>query len=108
MLVASPQGTLQRISSTGPALGMIPNASFPAAHLPRTPGSTFVAYSDGVSEALDVNGNELGDERVAALVGAHGARPATELCQAIIDAVNQHAHGVRQADDVSVMVVKCE
>jgi phosphoserine phosphatase RsbU/P len=57
-------------------------------HLP--PGTVLVAFSDGVVDALDSEREEFGLERVEALVAAHSAGTAGDLCAALLGAVREH------------------
>jgi serine phosphatase RsbU (regulator of sigma subunit) len=65
-----------------------------------------VVYSDGVTEALNVSGEEFGEDRLAAVVAEHYAADATTILNAIVRAVQTFSHGAPQHDDVTAMVVK--
>jgi sigma-B regulation protein RsbU (phosphoserine phosphatase) len=60
-LIVRNDGTIDAVGSTGPILGVIPNAQWQSATLHLARGEALVLYSDGVSEAI-VNGEELGVE----------------------------------------------
>lgn len=50
---------MEEIPSTGPILGVLPNAKWSSAKYQLAPGDALVLYSDGVTEA-EVDGRELG------------------------------------------------
>lgn len=96
------------LASSGPALGLMDTARFDTLHAALPPGSVFVAFSDGVIEALDPVDAEFGVDRVEALMATHGAGTAAELCAALLGAVRQHRGTRQQQDDVTALVVKSE
>ncbi len=102
--VVLPLGRL--LTATGPALGLIETGAFGSHAVNVGPGSVFVAYTDGVSEACNDAGDEFGEARVIELVQARGDRSATEICTAILDTVRTFRGTRQDQDDVTVMVVK--
>ncbi len=95
-----------RLEATGPALGLIEAGSFRSHGVPLDSGTVIVAVTDGVTEALDQEDREFGDERLAALVSASQGTSAGRLCAAILEAVGAHCGARRDQDDVSVMVIR--
>jgi len=106
LLIADAQMRTSFVDSTGPALGVLPGAQFEARDLAVTPGTLVVAYSDGVTEAMDASGREFGDTGLIEAVTACRERTAHGVCRAVVDAVRQHAGMCTIADDLTVMVVK--
>ena len=98
-------GAAQYFESTGPALGLIPDARFPARHVTVPEGATLVIYSDGITEAFNADGEEFGDARVLRTLAANAAADAAATCQALVDAVRQHAPGTA-SDDITVLALK--
>ncbi|HYB94751.1 MAG TPA: SpoIIE family protein phosphatase [Vicinamibacterales bacterium] len=96
----------RRVDATGPALGLLENGSFGAAIHVLTPDSLFVAYTDGVSEALDEQEEEFGEARLLAVIEAERHQHAAQICAAVLDAVRAHRGPRQDQDDVTVMVVK--
>lgn len=98
--------SLTRLTATGPALGLIEAGSFSSHTLSLPPGSVVVAYTDGVSEALDARGEEFGDARLEALLAGSRSLSAAELCARILDEVRQHRGSHQDQDDVTALVMK--
>lgn len=89
---------------TGPALGMIPEASYTERTLPLLPGDVMVAFTDGISEAR--TGTDLfGAERIASVVTASARTPAHDIIDFIFEAAIRHAEGDLR-DDAAVLIVK--
>jgi len=106
-LLLNPNGVdVTQIGATGPALGLIEAGAFTAQTVPLAPGSVFVAYTDGVSEALDAQDEEFGEAGIAALLVEHRALPAGALCARILDTVRAHRGTRQDQDDATALVVK--
>jgi sigma-B regulation protein RsbU (phosphoserine phosphatase) len=105
-VVIAPDGGARFLPSTGPALGILPDARFGSHTLSLEPGTAVVLYSDGVTEALDQDGDEFGEPRLVDVLVRHRMASASRLCQALLDARQQHARHTQASDDVTVLVVK--
>jgi len=104
-LLVSRDAAARYFVSTGPALGLLPEATFPAHHVTMQDGEMLVLISDGVTEAFSAEGEEYGDARLLEVVMAQGASSAALMCQAIVDDVRCHAPGP-PGDDLTVLVLK--
>lgn len=87
-------------------VGLIPDMQFSSAVVKLEPGDTLVIFSDGVSEAMDTDQAEYGMERLKEAVAAHATAPLADLQEAILDSVRQFARGARQADDVTLLLLR--
>jgi serine phosphatase RsbU (regulator of sigma subunit) len=104
-LLLSPAAAARRFAATGPALGLLPDATFPPHQLTMQDGEMLVLISDGVTEAFSVDGEEYGEARLLEVITGKRALPANEICQGIVDDVRRHAPGV-PGDDLTVLVLK--
>lgn len=87
-------------------VGLIPDMKFSSAVVMLQPGDTLVLFSDGVSEMLDPEQNEYGVERLKQAVAGATAAPLGDLQDIILDSVRQFARGARQADDVTLLLLR--
>ncbi len=96
------------LDSTAVVLGMIDGMPFPEASAELRAGSRLVLYTDGVTEAENVAGEQFGDERLeAAIGGPERSEPASAL-DAIIATVVRFRGTARQSDDITMMLVSRE
>ena len=105
-IVVAPGIEPRLLPSTGPALGILPDAHFGSHTLDLAGGAALVLYSDGVTEALDQHGEEFGETRLLDLVTSLAAATAAQICQAVLDARQEHGRHTAVSDDVTVLVVK--
>lgn len=99
-------GELRRIESGGMPVGMFEMAPYSVDTVQMKPGDTMVIYSDGVTEAHNVAGEEFGEARLVQVMERYSRGSAAILLEQIINAVKEFAHGAEQYDDVTALVVK--
>jgi serine phosphatase RsbU (regulator of sigma subunit)/pSer/pThr/pTyr-binding forkhead associated (FHA) protein len=104
-LLFGPAG-LRRLESGSMPVGMFDFAQYQDAREQLSRGDVVVIYSDGVTEALNVDGEEFGEERLAAIVAERHQEDAVSILNAIVRGVQSFARGAAQHDDVTAMVVK--
>jgi sigma-B regulation protein RsbU (phosphoserine phosphatase) len=95
-----------RLEKGGLILGLFEHASFEEGTLQLAPGDLLVAFSDGVTEALNAAGEEYGEDRLFAVVQANRSRSTTELLEAIFASVREFSTGAVQSDDVTALVLR--
>ena len=95
------------LEATIPPLGItshVPDGA--AATITLRDGDVMAVVTDGFYEWEDVARQPFGMTRVSESVRVHSHHPAGELIQSLHREVRVHGHGVRQADDLTAMVVK--
>ena len=63
-------------------------------------------YSDGIPEAMNPAREQFGEERLIALLKAHGDGSPRALIDAITNAVTQHAGDAPPSDDMTLLAVR--
>jgi len=78
----------------------------PARKIEMAPGDVLALLSDGIYEYASDQGLEFGEERVAQVLKYHHHLPAAELSKQLLAAVFEFACGAKQADDVTVVLIR--
>jgi sigma-B regulation protein RsbU (phosphoserine phosphatase) len=99
-------GGLRTLQTGNMPVGMFDFAQYSDATETLAANDVLVIYSDGVTEALNVDGDEFGEERLVSIVSAHHSQDAAAILTAIVHGVQAFARGAAQHDDVTAMVVK--
>ena len=107
LLFRASTGTLTRLNSSCPPIGLSPEEICELASADLAAGDVIVFYTDGVTEAVNRLGEEFGLERLSTLVRRGSSLSAEEL---MIDIYNTAADfcGDDFNDDVTILVVKCD
>ncbi len=104
-MIVRADGRVEQIDSTGPVVGILPNARWTSTTLTLARGERLLLYSDGVVEAASPDGEDFGfDGILAALPRSFSSRT---VGSAVADAARRHANGARY-DDLTVMVIGVE
>ncbi len=70
------------------------------------PGDTFVAYTDGVTEAMDGGGHQFGDERLITLLEACQGDTPNQVIRKIVRAVSEYSGDAPQSDDITALALR--
>jgi len=99
-------GTVEYLDGGGPVLGILPVANFSEYHANLAPGDVLAIYSDGVTEAMNANEEEFGDERFAEALKANRHKGAAEIVDSVTQALTAFAAGSPAADDITLVVAR--
>jgi len=97
---------VRRLETGGPIVGAFEHATYEEETLQLDPGDVFVAFSDGMTEARNEEGEEFGDERLVACVTDNCGRVPAALLDCLLDAVHEFSTGAPQTDDLTVLVLR--
>jgi len=100
-------GTLTRLNSSCPPIGLSPEETCELASVDLLAGDVLVFYTDGVTEAENRLGEEFGMERLSATVRRGSSLSAEDLMRDIHNAAADFC-GDDFNDDVTILVVKCD
>jgi sigma-B regulation protein RsbU (phosphoserine phosphatase) len=84
----------------------VPEAQYTAACLKLEPGDTLVLFTDGVTEAMDPDEQLFGVPRLKKLLTGQVECPLEHLQKCVLEAVENFARGARQADDLTLLIVR--
>ena len=98
---------IERLEPTCTVLGLFDHWECPVAETRLAPGDTLVLYTDGVTEAENSDGEEFGERRLTDTLTSQIDLSASSLLQRVVATVQQFG-GREQADDITLVVAKCE
>jgi sigma-B regulation protein RsbU (phosphoserine phosphatase) len=104
--LCSGRAATKRLKIGGIPLGMLPDFTYEQESVPLEDDSILVAYSDGVTEAMNAQEGMFGEERIAAVIDQHKLAPASEIIDHLVSAVKTFAAGYPQSDDITVVVMR--
>jgi sigma-B regulation protein RsbU (phosphoserine phosphatase) len=106
-LLLSADGEMQYISQgRNSALGVIEGLKYSCNQLQLQPGGSLVLYTDGITEATNLDFDEYSEERLESSFRRCCDGSAEEILEGIIEDVRDFADGAPQSDDITAMVIK--
>jgi serine phosphatase RsbU (regulator of sigma subunit)/pSer/pThr/pTyr-binding forkhead associated (FHA) protein len=105
-LIGRMDGTIQQLDSGGFPLGIIPMADYEVGQLQLNSGEALVIYSDGVSEANNLAGEEFGIERLSDVIAKNLTRSASGLRDKVESTLSEFTQTAPAGDDITLVIVK--
>jgi sigma-B regulation protein RsbU (phosphoserine phosphatase) len=96
---------LIELTRTGMALGVLEDTPFEQRTVQIDPGDSVFLYTDGVTDALNAQGQEFGEQRLLRLLDEHRHAAAGQMIDAIASALHRHVGETPRADDVTIVAV---
>lgn len=87
-------------------IGILADQDYAVQHSTLQPGEYLVAFSDGITEAMNVAGELFDDQRLHAVLRSYAAESAQTIVTQVIAATEAHAAGAPQADDMTLLIVQ--
>ena len=102
-----PDGAIETLPMTGGvAIGVMPGLPYDENDLVLESGDTLFLYTDGISEAMNAEGEQFEEARVeTALAGGH-ERPVDAVIENVTIAVRAFVGEAPQSDDITCMVLR--
>jgi len=101
-----PRGAQDGLGVRGTPLGLLPNVSYDRMIVKPDPGDLIVLYSDGVSEATNPAGEELGRDDLMTLARALNPTSAETFGMQLVEAVSEFRGGRVPEDDETIIVLQ--
>ena len=105
-LIVHAGGTMEQLAAGGLPLGIMEGAEFREGRTQLRAGDVLVIYSDGVSEAVNPNGEEFGPTRLYEVVARNLDASAGGIRDRIESALTKFCQGTPAADDITLVIVK--
>jgi phosphoserine phosphatase RsbU/P len=105
-LRAGHEDGFRQLSSGGTVVGIFEDCAYEQETIQMEPGDVLLAYTDGLSEALDVRGEEFGETRVREALAETSRMSVEEMRDEIVRRVEEWCTDAPQHDDLTFIVMK--
>jgi serine phosphatase RsbU (regulator of sigma subunit) len=99
------QVEITELTEGGTVLGLFPSMAYDEARVDLQPGDLVVAFTDGVTEAVNTAGEEFGEDRLKRLLADAVGQTAQEVSTRLAAGVREWIGAAEQHDDVTVVVM---
>jgi len=102
----SPTHSEDRLEEGGLPVGMLVGSQYHSGKIPLHTGDVLVAYTDGISDALDPQQKEFGEARLRDIVRSSLSLSAAEICKKVGHQLQAFVAENPQWDDMTLVVMK--
>jgi sigma-B regulation protein RsbU (phosphoserine phosphatase) len=97
---------MARLTAGGTVLGVIDRFPFEEDVVRIDTGDLLVIFSDGITEAFNVDDDQFGEARLEAAIQESLDEPSEAIIEKVVTAVNEFAGQAPQADDLTLVIMK--
>jgi sigma-B regulation protein RsbU (phosphoserine phosphatase) len=94
------------LTTGGPIIGAFHNCSYEQETVELQSGDVLVAYTDGLTEAVNPDGKEFGEQGLRSVITRSTDLPAGEMIKRIIDSVHEWCGEIAPHDDLTLVIMK--
>jgi len=94
------------LNRTGKLIGVLEDIEYQHKQVEVDPGSFVVLYTDGVTEATNLGGEEFGEQRLKDILLSSEYPSAEALLRAITNALDDFRSKAKQSDDITLVVLR--
>lgn len=106
-LIRRASSRIERLDARhGPVLGALDGVCYAQSVVRLDPGDVLLLFTDGVTEALDPEGQLFTEARLHDTLSNDGIASAEGTARAVVAAVESFAQGAEQADDITVLALR--
>ena len=95
-----------QLDPSGMPVGLLETAEFVVMEQRLAVGDKIVIYSDGVTEAQNLETQFFGKKRLREVVEAHAGESCAAIHDAVQEAIGSFTEGAPQSDDITLVVLE--
>jgi len=99
-------GKIERLESSGIILGVLSSADYCHGSVVLDHGDILFMFTDGVSEALNIHGDQYSEGRLEAVLLSNRDRSSAEISKRVLESVADFAGSAAQSDDITMVCIK--
>jgi sigma-B regulation protein RsbU (phosphoserine phosphatase) len=100
------QEWISPLTTGGMVIGLFEESSYEQESVQLGSGDLLVAYTDGITEALNSDGEEFGEPRLRAIIAEKSTLSADQISGIIIESVDDWCAGMPPHDDLTLVIMK--
>ena len=98
--------SVERLTRTGVALGASEESNFTERVIQIQPGESVLFYTDGLTEAFNIEGDMFGEERLLRTIGWQETASADDMLNTVETALDEFAGDAPPSDDLTMLAVR--
>jgi sigma-B regulation protein RsbU (phosphoserine phosphatase) len=98
--------TVEKLTRTGVALGAWSDSVFEEKTITLEPGDSLLLYTDGLTEAFNLEGDMFGEERLLRAIGWQETDSADDMIKKVEAALDDFIADAPPSDDLTMLAVR--
>ena len=98
--------SVQRLEDGGPVLGLLPGTFYLQGEVTVDPGDLLVMFSDGITEAENISGEDFGEARLLAAICNNWHSDTRDLCDTVLCDLRLFLGDLDPQDDQTLMIIR--
>jgi phosphoserine phosphatase RsbU/P len=95
-----------RLEASGAVVGLLPNCPYGEGSVQLQVGDVFLAFTDGISEAMNPEEEEWGEDAMIAAAAGYSTLTARQTLDHLMTDADAFARGAKQHDDMTLVVAR--
>ena len=100
------KGKKNKLDKGGVLLSCIEDVEYDEEEISFSTGSVLVIFSDGITEAMNSEEEEFGEERLENVLAQNLDKTSKLIAESILEEVHLHVGNNPQSDDITIMIIK--
>lgn len=105
---SSAEWQVTRLTTGGTVVGLLESFPYEQEKILLRPGDLLIAFTDGISEAMNPADEEWGEERFEAAVESFAGAKARDILEYLMRSADEFAAGAKQHDDMTLVVMRVD
>jgi phosphoserine phosphatase RsbU/P len=97
---------ISRLEVGGTVVGLLESSPYQQGAMTFAPGDILIAFTDGISEAMNDHEEEWGEKNLIAAIEYNSQLSAAEILHCILQAADVFVAGAKQHDDMTLVVAR--
>lgn len=99
-------GTIEKLSTGGLVLGYLANETYHQQEYPFNEGDMIVLYTDGITESMNSNSEEFGEERLLKSINKYKSKSSYDIRIKIMEELKSFTGYNEPDDDATLVIIK--
>ncbi|MFN7930963.1 MAG: SpoIIE family protein phosphatase [Blastocatellia bacterium] len=105
-LLVRASGQVEKLDAGGFPVGIMPFGTYDQSATSLQPGDVMIVYSDGVTESVNEEGDEFGEQQLIDVIRKNLTRTAAGVRDRIDEALTRFVGKAKSVDDLTMVIVK--
>lgn len=101
-------GSIRHLEVSGPVVGLLEQSEFYGKTIQLSPGDLLVVYTDGITEAMNEEEEEYGEQRLTEVLSLARLMPPEKIYHLVLERIRQWQGNLKQQDDITMIIARVE